>query len=328
MPALFRRSKRAAATPEELAAAPTLLTPSSTRALRQLRWQAVQQAKRARREAMVVIPLLAGVIAVYNSRDKLPGPDLPVRIGSVVLLVVLGWALARDIGRVLGPALLRRLEPSTAGTVGFLIRLGTLAVAVIFALRVAGLRPETLAVGGALTAVVLGLAAQQTFGNLIAGLVLLSARPFKVGERIRLQGGGLAGEVEGRVATLGLLHTTLAVGDDSVLVPNSVVLNVAIIPLREPASVDLRARLHPGTKPSEIQAVLDDSVKTLTRGRPHITLEEVDDEEVVVRIEATPVRDEEGAKLADEVIAAVAELTRNGRADGAPSGGGGDGRPG
>ena len=49
------------------------------------------------------------------------------------------------------------------------------------ALRLAGLKPETLAVGGAITAVILGLAAQQTVGNLIAGTVLLSARPFRVG---------------------------------------------------------------------------------------------------------------------------------------------------
>jgi small conductance mechanosensitive channel len=46
----------------------------------------------------------------------------------------------------------------------------------------------------AVTAIVVGLAAQQTFGNLFAGIVLLSARPFRIGERIRLQGGaaGLA----------------------------------------------------------------------------------------------------------------------------------------
>jgi hypothetical protein len=43
---------------------------------------------------------------------------------------------------------------------------------VLAALRLAGLQPETLAVGGAITAVILGLAAQQTVGNLIAGTVL------------------------------------------------------------------------------------------------------------------------------------------------------------
>jgi small conductance mechanosensitive channel len=37
------------------------------------------------------------------------------------------------------------------------------------ALRVAGMAPSTLAVGGAFTAVIVGLAAQQTLGNLVGG---------------------------------------------------------------------------------------------------------------------------------------------------------------
>jgi len=36
-------------------------------------------------------------------------------------------------------------------------------------------------VSGAIFAVVVGLAAQQTLGNLIAGVVLISARPFRTG---------------------------------------------------------------------------------------------------------------------------------------------------
>jgi len=106
-----------------------------------------------------------------------------------------------NLGRAVGPVLLRRLEPGTAGTVGFLIRLATLVITVLVAPRLAGLKPETLAVGGAITAVILGLAAQQTVGNLIAGTVLLSARPFRVGDRIRVHAGGVAGTVEGTVTS-------------------------------------------------------------------------------------------------------------------------------
>ena len=41
--------------------------------------------------------------------------------------------------------------------------------------------------------------------------------------------------------------------------------------------------------------------------RPHIELEEVDGDEVLMRIEATPQTGTDGPKLADEVLAAVAE---------------------
>jgi small conductance mechanosensitive channel len=40
---------------------------------------------------------------------------------------------------------------------------------VILALRIAGVKPSTLAVGGAFTAVLLGLAAQQALGGIFAG---------------------------------------------------------------------------------------------------------------------------------------------------------------
>lgn len=297
-------------TPEEVASAPTQVTPRySPHYLRQLRLQAASQAKRATRELILLVPLIVAILLVYNYRDDIPGPNMAIRIASTILIVILGWAFARDIGRLMGPTLLRRLEPATAGTVAFLIRLATLALSVLVALRIAGLKPETLAVGGAVTAVVIGLAAQQTLGNVMAGVVLLSARSFRIGDRIRLQGGGLAGSVEGQVTTLGLLHTTLASGADSIMVPNSVVLNVAIIPLREPASVDLRARLQPGVKPSEVQALLDKSVQTPVRDHPHIGLEEVDDSEVIVRIAATPVDENDGPRLADEVLAAVEAFT-------------------
>src|SRR6185295_9276698 len=162
--------------------------------------------------------------------DDLFGPayETPVQISTTVVLIVLGWQIARDVGRALGPTLFRRLDPGTAGTVGFLIRLVFVGLAIIVALRVAGLGPRTLAVGGAFTAVVVGLAAQQTLGNLFAGMVLLSARPFRVGDRIRLQGGGLAGTTDGTVQSLGLLYVTLGQGSDQMMVPNSVVLAVAV----------------------------------------------------------------------------------------------------
>jgi small conductance mechanosensitive channel len=271
----------------------------------------VRAVKRARIQALVLVPLVIGILIVYGYRDDIFGPayQTPVQIATTVVLIVLGWQIARDIGRALGPTLFRRLDPGTAGTVGFLIRLVFVGLAIIVALRVAGLDPRTLAVGGAFTAVIVGLAAQQTLGNLIAGTVLLSARPFRVGERVRLQGGGIAGQIEGIVSSLGLLYTTFAQGDDQVMVPNSVVLNVAIVPLREPDGVDLRARLPPDVTPLEVQELLDSSIETPIRNQPQITLEELDGDEVVVRISATPERPSDGPRLASEVLEAVATQT-------------------
>jgi small conductance mechanosensitive channel len=293
---------------------------------RSLTLQTAQHARRAKRELVVLVPLLAVTLYFYLRREEVFGVDTPVRVGAAVVMVVLGWALARDLGRFTAPALFRRMDPATAGTIGFLIRLVFLTAAALFALRAAGLKPETLAVGGAITAVVLGLAAQQTLGNLIAGMVLISARPFKVGDRVRLQAGGLAGQIEGVVASLGLLYTTFAQGEDSIMVPNNVVLTAAVVPLREPAAVDLRARLRPDVRPSDLQALLEESVRTPVRSDPHISLEEVDKEEVIVRIAATPIFESDGPRLADEVLAAIGAVTRDGEDVERDLDGGRDGR--
>jgi small conductance mechanosensitive channel len=267
--------------------------------------------QRARIELIVLVPLLIAVLVVFRHSDQIFGPDWDpaVRGATTVALLALGWQLARDAGRALSPTLFRRMHPGTAGTVQFLIRLVAAITATIIALRIAGLTPRTLALGGALTAVVLGLAAQQTLGNLFAGTVLLSARPFRVGERVRLQGGGLAGTTEGVVSSLGLLYTTLASGEDLIMVPNSVVIGVAVMPLREPAGIDLRARLRPGATPADVEKLLRQAIETPIRGAPRITLEEVDGDEVVVHIAATPERPADGPQLATEVLRAIAPLT-------------------
>jgi small conductance mechanosensitive channel len=283
--------------------------------VRQVRTHAIARAKRARAHIALLLPLMAAVVLAYVYRGELFGLDLPIRIACVVALVILGWAFAMNLGRAIGPVLMKRLDPGTAGTVGFLIRLATLVVTVLVALRLAGLEPRTLAVGGAITAVILGLAAQQTVGNLIAGTVLLSARPFRVGDRIRVHAGGVAGTVEGTVASLGLLYTTLANGADRIMVPNNVVLSAAVVPLREPDGVDLRATLEADVKPSDVDRLLREAVTVETRADPEVELEEMDCGRVIYRVRATPADSSDGPELADEVVAALDQVS-NGRHDG------------
>ena len=108
------------------------------------------------------------------------------------------------------------------------------------------------------------------------------------------------------------MYTTLVQGADTILVPNSVVLNVAVVPLREPAAVDLRARLRPGSTPLDIEELLKGSIDTPIRGSPRITLEEVDANEVVLRIAATPLDPRDGPRLAGEVLRAIAPQVASG----------------
>jgi small-conductance mechanosensitive channel len=88
-----------------------------------------------------------------------------------------------------------------------------------------------LLVGGALTSVFVGIAAQQALSNVFAGMVLLLARPFKVGDAIRLRAGALSGEVDGTVSEIGITYMRLSTSTGMLSVPNSQVLNAVIGPL-------------------------------------------------------------------------------------------------
>lgn len=274
-------------------------------------------ARRARREAIVLLLLIAGVLVVFGMRGEIfpDGSGKYVRYGTAILLALLGWLLARTVARGLAPALFRRMEPGTAGTVGFLIRLGTIAVVIIAALRIAGVKPETLAVGGAFTAVVLGLAAQQTLAHVFAGLVLLTTRPFTVGDRVKLRGGSMAGEVEGIVGSLGLFYTTLISGGDRTMIPNNVIMQLAVIPISEPERVELRAKFNADVTPQKLQRMIEKAVTIPLRNPPSVALEELDGDEVTVSIAAVPLNAADGPKLASDVLEAVRDSDLDGKPD-------------
>ncbi|HWE10249.1 MAG TPA: mechanosensitive ion channel family protein [Solirubrobacteraceae bacterium] len=274
--------------------------------------------QRSRRRAIVLIPLLIALIVAYDyvnhnrwhvlRSSGATGLEAPITIVTVLAVMVIGWALARAVGTAAGPTFMRRLDPATAGTVGFLIRLLTMAVALVAALSVAGVTSQTLAVGGAFTAVIFGLAAQQTLGNVFAGMVLLSARSFRVGDRVRLQAGAI-GIQEGIVSSLGLLYTKLTSGADQIMIPNNQVLAAVVVPLTEPDSVDVKVRLTSGVRPSQVQAILNQEVSVPTRTGASVNLEEVDGDDVVVRVKATPEMSHDGARLADEIMGALQSVT-------------------
>jgi small conductance mechanosensitive channel len=272
--------------------------------------------RRARREAAVLVPLFIALLVFYSHRWSILGSfgrhhhhllRVPLQVAVVILLLAIGWAIARDLGKLAGPTFMRRMDPATAGSVGFIIRIVVVVLMVLIVLSIAGTGIKTLAVGGGFTAVVVGLAAQQTLGNAFAGIVLLSARPFRVGERVRLQAGAMGGQIDGVVSSLGLLYTTLTQGAEQWMIPNNQVLNAVVVPLKEPDAIDVRVRLSHGVRPSQVQAIIDSEV-----GTPNTTsvlLEEVDGDDVVVRVKATPELPSDGSRLTDEIMGVLASVT-------------------
>ncbi len=101
----------------------------------------------------------------------------------------------------------------------------------------AHLIPELRALGTALLAgvsvvsVVLGLAAQSTLGNLVAGVSLVLYRPVRVGDNVQLN--SPKGLITATVERVSLGYTVLRDAESSeVIVPNSVMAGSVVIRIR------------------------------------------------------------------------------------------------
>ena len=79
-----------------------------------------------------------------------------------------------------------------------------LAIAVLSALS---FRLDSLLLGGALTGVIIGIAAQQTLSNFFAGILLMIVRPFNVGDPVVLK--NALGEYEGIVRDIDFFYVTI-----------------------------------------------------------------------------------------------------------------------
>ena len=122
----------------------------------------------------------------------------------------------------------RRSIPAAGGAVRVLSAgVGYLFVA-FAVLAVLEVSIEHLLVGAGLAGVVLGIAAQQSLGNVFAGLVLLLARPFGVGDHVRIRAGALGGIFDAWVVDMSLTYVTLRTDDGPLKVPNSAMLAAGV----------------------------------------------------------------------------------------------------
>jgi small conductance mechanosensitive channel len=140
------------------------------------------------------------------------GPKL---LGAAVI-VVLGVMVAKWLGALLMRWLTKRdLEPPVRMLVTRVGKLLVIGFALVIALGTIGFDIAVLIAGMSVAGVGVGLAMQGVLGNLVAGLVIIFTKPFRVGEYVSLVG------VEGQVDTIELFSTRLKHPDlSSVVIPN------------------------------------------------------------------------------------------------------------
>jgi hypothetical protein len=206
----------------------------------------VAKVKAKTRPWKAIIALILAICAAAASRwahnsfgDFLSDSDVPKQILAIGLAVAFcALASAATIGlsgkarSVLEPT----VGPSHSAVVQYALVLIGAVTTLLVTLSLIGIPISQLLLGGALTSVFVGIAAQQSLSNVFAGMVLLLAHPFRVGDSIRLQAGALGGQISGTIDEIGITYVRLATSTGVISIPNSQVLNAVVGPLPDPST--------------------------------------------------------------------------------------------
>ncbi len=185
--------------------------------------------KDARRSVLKRIILLGIILAITLSLSTLVlGPLIPpafLLYTQIAQFALIGYFVMEIISNsAFRVATVARRSNQTAKSIRSLIRiLGSLVITAII-ISFLSQNPALAAAIGTITAVVIGFAAQNVIGNLIAGMYLTITRPFKIDDRITVLGNS------GKVIDIGLLYSGLLMDSgDTVLVPNTLLITSSII---------------------------------------------------------------------------------------------------
>ena len=139
----------------------------------------------------------------------------PALFGAL-LIIVAGLIASRWITRLFSAWLSRRkLEPPVRMLMSRVVALLIVLFAALIAIGTIGVDIMPLVTGIGVIGVGVSLAMQGVLGNLVAGLLIIFTKPFRVGEYVSIIG------VQGQVDTIELFNTVLLHPDRSrIVIPN------------------------------------------------------------------------------------------------------------
>jgi small conductance mechanosensitive channel len=181
-----------------------------------------------------IIALACLVIGVNLGGINRHGHLRWVVVAVTIGFAAVGWiavrSAAREINRISKP----RAGFAAASALRTLCLVIGVLVVLLGTLQLLDVDLRNLLLGGAVTGVILGIAAQQALGNFFAGLVLLFSRPYVPGQYVRIRSGSMGGPFDGTIVYAGLMYTVLKTDEGNINLPNAGLLAAAIGPVPVP----------------------------------------------------------------------------------------------
>ena len=204
------------------------------------------------------------------------------------------------IGILAGATLITRVTKRTIRNVGreqsalsdhqseiahHIVQVSVYVISLIVVFAVWGVNPGSLLVGAGFAGIVLGLAARQTLGAVLAGFVVLFSRPFELGDWVVID------DQEGVVTDITIVNTQIRTFDDEyVMIPNDLVTDTDVVNrsrkgrlrLNVDVALDYDTDLEEAIEVAE--AAMHDHNLVLSPPEPHAVLTGFDDSAIGMRL--------------------------------------------
>ncbi len=154
-----------------------------------------------------------------NAEWMKPLLDIGANLAPKIFLAIVLLTVTRFVAQLaqnLSRKVLIKVEPTLQKFLLQVISIVIWVVGGIAALNLVGIETTTLVAIVGAAGLAVGLALQSSLSHLAAGIMLISFRPFEVGDSI--EGGGVSGTVDG----IGLFSTAIVTADNTrIIVPNN-----------------------------------------------------------------------------------------------------------
>ena len=237
---------------------------------------------------------LFSLVAIWGLTDALynayAGVDLRTQVANIVLSVaILGaaYALSDFLGHVIKD-LAKEQQALSEHEREILHRVVQVTIYTFGLLVVVGLFTDnigSLLVGAGFLGIVVGMAARQTLGAVLAGFVLMFSKPFEVGDWVVID------DDEGTITEITIVNTRIQSFDgEYVVVPNDQITSSSVInrTRRGRLRIEVEVGVDFRTDPDEASAVAVEAVSEIDRlldvPKPQAVTKEFGDSAVVLGI--------------------------------------------
>jgi small-conductance mechanosensitive channel len=200
--------------------------------------------------------LVFGVVLVHSMLIYRIVPDSYATYFNVAFTLIFSIIIIELVSRgmqLIGSKALKE-EGSALSDLFRVIAYTIVAITILYELKV---NVTGLLVGAGFLGIVLGLAAQNTLGNILAGFEIMATKPFKIGDMVKVstwQYGNIASTwphglivpgFEGKVEKVGLVYASL-LGPDNIrtYIPNGILIQALVINYERSATMHMEQRVE------------------------------------------------------------------------------------